>query len=657
MKLPTMIGKNLKLLFRSKESAYTIVFGPLLIILIVSFAFMGSDTARVNIGVFAEDHGEIAQQTIRTLNENYVVNVYGEQDACIASVVDGDTHACVVFGVVEDGVTPVTFHLDYSRMDLVYQVIDQLSEELNVQTDELREQLATNAIQRMETSAILIDELTEKTGAVLLQIDDAVSALDRAESGLQSIPNKPLNITDIKPLTGYQIGLAQNADLVATEALDALDEARRVITKLEGECDECPEGLQEDVDEAKDRISDAEDMIYQITEDHQPQLLEEASMILRFAIDDIDLIEGTIKNVTTSGKTVTEGVHDAVGNLEGETRELERISSRLEYVATFLRGQEFDASTLSVPVKISTENIAVSDDKLSFAYPYLLVLIIMFIGLLLSSMLVVTDKTSRAAFRNFTTPTSDAYHVFVSFLTAFCILAVEVLVILFISTLFIAKPILGHFGPTMMLVGFAIVIFTFLGMIIGYLSKTEEAAMIASISVGSVLLFVSNLVFPMEGMARTVQFLSGFNPYIVLSELLRRSMLYGISAKQIASELFLLGVFIVLLLTFTIIAAKRIKRTYFRQEEPLLQKKHIPVPLHLGARMIYNEMDLMDALDRMTRIEFTHVVPNKENVIALWAERELRNKRLARQLRTTNKERMILKLDAYLKRHGKHMKR
>jgi hypothetical protein len=54
MKLGTVIAKNLKLLFRSKESAYTIVFGPILIILLVSFAFMGAtDDYTVRVGTYS----------------------------------------------------------------------------------------------------------------------------------------------------------------------------------------------------------------------------------------------------------------------------------------------------------------------------------------------------------------------------------------------------------------------------------------------------------------------------------------------------------------------------------------------------------------------------------------------------------------------------
>jgi hypothetical protein len=149
-----------------------------------------------------------------------------------------------------------------------------------------------------------------------------------------------------------------------------------------------------------------------------------------------------------------------------------------------------------------------------------------------------------------------------------------------------------------------------------------------------------------------VQQVTRFNPYLVLSELLKKSMLYGITMQQLSSDLLALSVFAVLLLIITITIRRRIKRQYFMQEGTT----HTAAPLQLGTA-VHNEVELLDALDHMTRTEFEALVKTDDNSIAKWVEYELRNKRLARQLRTTSKERMILRLDKYLKKHGKDIKR
>src|SRR4051812_49024358 len=103
MKLSTTIAKNMKLLFRNKESAYTIIFGPLLIILLVSFAFMGaSDEYTIRVGTYSPANTLFSQHTISILNQkNYLVSVYPTQADCVGSVKAGATHACMVFSEKE----------------------------------------------------------------------------------------------------------------------------------------------------------------------------------------------------------------------------------------------------------------------------------------------------------------------------------------------------------------------------------------------------------------------------------------------------------------------------------------------------------------------------------------------------------------------------
>ena len=304
---------------------------------------------------------------------------------------------------------------------------------------------------------------------------------------------------------------------------------------------------------------------------------------------------------------------------------------------------------------VSVQSVATSEEKVAFTYPYLFVLVMMFMGLLLASTLVVTDKMSRASFRNFTTPTSDTFHIFSSFITAFIILFVEAILILLASTIFVAEPLLLNTPATVLLVCITIVVFSFLGMIIGYLSKTQEAAMIASISVGSILLFVSNVISPIEGMLSFVQLIAKINPYLVLSELLKRSMLFGITLDQVFSELIIVLVLIIVLLLLTLFIQSRAKKKYFRQEGTLLAP-HIPAPLMIAGHQINNLVELLDVLDHMTRVEFESVVKTDANVISEWVAKEVRHKSLSKKLRTTSKEKMIIVIDKYLSKHGKDVK-
>jgi hypothetical protein len=106
----------------------------------------------------------------------------------------------------------------------------------------------------------------------------------------------------------------------------------------------------------------------------------------------------------------------------------------------------------------------------------------------------------------------------------------------------------------------------------------------------------------------------------------------------------------------TILIQRRIRQRYFARDAGLLGP-HIPAAFVFGGRTVGSEIELLDALDHMTRAEFEQAIKTDGNAVSRWVASELRNKRLAKRLRTTNKEIMMVRLDEHLRRHGKHLKR
>ncbi|HIH24023.1 TPA: ABC transporter permease [Candidatus Woesearchaeota archaeon] len=658
-------GKNLKLLFRSRETAFTVIFGPILIILLVGFAFMGSsDDLAIRVGVHAAADDVFAERTIAALGDDgFMVNVYGSKEQCAQSVKDGAAHACIAFttadaagtGAADDNRPHATIYLDPSRINLVDRIATTLSKVIDVQSDSLRLAMASDAITRIGTARGLIASDINTTDAMLSRLASVSANLSVAKRSLENIADTPVNIS-LKGVRGMQLGLAQKVGIAVETGNDAISDAVDMIRELERDCEECANGTIDAAKELRESLELVQDNLTRLSEEQTAAQLRDADYLLDVAMDDIDALTARLAQDSAARKTIAASVAASADDASDALSDLRKVDASLRYTHDLLAGQRTDAASMTMPISVSVSNVASTDDRSTFTYPYLFVMVMMFMGLLLASTLVVVDKTSRARFRNFTTPTSDGYHVFVSFVTAFAILVVEAIAILLVSAVIMAQQFLVGTLAMMTIVCVSIVIFTFIGMIIGYLSRTQEAAMIASISVGSVLLFVSNLLIPIEGMASATQVISGLNPYLVLSELLKKSMLFGVSAAQVVHDLTPIFVLAIVLLALTILVQRRNRRKYFRQDGGLLAP-HIPSPLLIAGKHVNNEVELLDCLDHMTRAEFDSVVKTDDNLIAAWVKTELRNRSLSRQLRTTSKEKMMLKLDKYLARHGKHMKR
>ncbi len=667
MKAHVVLAKNLKLLFRARESAFTIIFGPLLIILLVSAAYTGGGDSLIRVGTAAPSYTPLADQIITSLKEGgYVVSVLSGEEACLAMIEEGDLHACIIFPpdfrVKENGTNLVTIAVDNSRLGLASQIRERLGREFDARSAEISEGLAADMLERLSVAQ---GEVSEQVGVARelegLRSRSAGEAA-RARRALEGVETG-LNVTDLAGVRGSVTGLGSTITELFDESVAALDEAGELLRTVKRRCDNCSEETELFIDEGLASLDEARVRLEEITED-TPERVREATMVIEDAARSISSMRDRFGRLVNASEEAAALLREAERLLDEQLSLLVTLEGKLRHVdATLREGLGLSAEGLSSPIVTRTVPVSTDQRKLAFTYPYLLLLVIMFLGLMLNSSLVVMEKTSRAAFRNFTTATRDEYHVFLSFVTTFFILLVQVLLILLASYFFIGERLFNNFGVSLVIIVAAITLFSFLGMIIGYLVGTAEAAMISSLSLGSILLFISNLVLPIESMNALVQALSAYNPYVVLSELLRQSMLFNLRLGEVAGRIAVLALFLLALFLVILGVQRSFKRRFFqRRSRDLASSSFAPrarsvKPLLLPRREVRDLFDLFDALDAMTRVEFSRVVSREKNPIAEWVLRELGEKRLARKLRTPSKERMILALDHYLKKKSRELSR
>lgn len=665
MKAPHVIAKNLKLLFRSKESAFTIIFGPLLIILLVSAAYIGGDVgSQLSIGVTMADTipSPLAQQIITSLkDQNYLVNILPNQTVCKDMIKSGELHACIFlpqdFRIKQNETKEVVFAVDYSRINLVYQIIEGLNKEIGVQRSAIGTQLTDTLLQRVTVAQKDIEEQRGVAESMDSHLTSSLSEISQGRAALESV-DVNVSFVDLLEIKGRVSGLSSLVTGVKESGQSAINDSIETLRDVRSDVEN--ETLDE-VDSTIQFLQNRSDDIDRISND-APRAVEEVGSL-------IDQAALAMKEVEVRFGELVNASQDADARLSTSREDLVSLSKQL----TTLRGTlasaddslkealKANSGGLISPIVTRIEQINGNDSDLTFTYPYILMLVIMFLGLMLGSTLIVKDKTSKAAFRNFTTATRDEYGILLSFITTFLVLMVQVCAIILLSYFFVKTPLFANFGVTFIIISFAITIFSFLGMIIGYLARTQEAAMISSLTIGSIFLFISNLVIPLEAMNRVVKTLSVYNPYVVLSELLKSSMLYGLKLSNIPQKLGLL-VATVLVLFFTILGVQRsFKARYFRKQSKDLavsafaQKTHVIKPLILEKRKIKDLFDLLEALDAMTRSEFEELITSNKNPLADWVRKEVRDRSLARRLNTRSKERMILALDKYLKRATKRL--
>lgn len=646
MKFIKIVSKNLKLLMRSKSSAFIIIFGPLLIILLVGFALNKPATYDVSISYFTPDeNNDLVNSFVDEIKkENFDVITHFSNDSCIESIKQGTSHACIIFPknfkIGDPASNNMDFYVDYSRANLVYRIIDAVSKQFQGKTAELSEGLTQNILTKVFETKKSNDENILTIINVKAALDSLITKIKDAKSSTENLDlTLDVSIDDVKTveykLYDYADDLRDDANAAIKEGLDNLVSGNESTDKLDV--------LKGDVNATFNKTVDKHNELVGMLDDLKDEL-------------------SSLEESKTEQAAIAVNLGEAETSLKSIKSDSEDVKATLEGINSNLDNLEFtSAETIVTPIKTNIKTISAQANQLIFFFPFLLMLVVMFIGIMLSSSMIVMEKQSESSFRNFTTPTEDEFFVMTTFITSLIILLIQIIVILLLAFFFLKSDLFASFGSTSIFILLSTAIFIFLGMIIGYISTTQESATMLSLAVGSVLLLLSNLILPIETMSSFVKSLSTVNPYVISSEALKKALLFNIPLKDLYPELMRLGMILVVLIALAFLINKVSNIKYLEKISIYRKDKKFYLPessyLVMGSYVIKSKEDILNVLETMSDEEFQqHVIQNKE--INKWLRNVLKARMLAFKLGSKSRAKMIEVMKKHLtKKERKDLKK
>jgi ABC-2 type transport system permease protein len=219
-----------------------------------------------------------------------------------------------------------------------------------------------------------------------------------------------------------------------------------------------------------------------------------------------------------------------------------------------------DSALIASPIKTEVKYLNVDSTNSLFVLPTFFALMVLFGSVLLSGIIALREKSNRAYFRNFVTPTWNFTFIMGMFVTALIALVVQMIVLYLGLTLFTDIQISGYLWniSLAMLVGASV--FVFMGLMMGHLFKSNEMAILVSISVAFFLVFFSDTFLPIEAMTGSIRGLVEYNPFAVLSSILKKMVIFDASVFSVAWEIFVLVLFALVFLFLTFLARMYSKR-------------------------------------------------------------------------------------------------
>ena len=580
-----LIKKNLLLLIRAKASALVVILGPLLVIFLAGLAFDNTNTYNVRIGVYSSHYNELSESFISSLSQNQfkVVRAPSEQD-CIDKLKEGATHTCLVlspdFTLGNDAANEMAFYVDQSKINLVWMVLETLSSRVAERAKEVSLNLTSSLVKVVEQTVKEVEEKKPLLVELTTQNEELARKTTATKSTLNSL-DFSFNKTafGVEVITAKQLELIGEIDKLNKEAIDLqyditkkFDSASKLINSSMQLNSTERANITSSLNSAK---TQAINLVKEInkTSNSTAGTYSQLNSSLITLVSNLELTKGKLDRAATTRTTVGADLDSARQLLDSSLVNILSLQKSLDDISNLASQIEVrDPSQIVQPVRTVIKPVSAERTYLNYLFPSLIVLVVMFTAVLLAPTLIILEKKSTAYFRNFMTPTKDTTYIAAIFLTCFFLLIIQLIIILGIAAIFFKTQLLAGLAPTVLVLLAVISIFTLIGMVVGYLFNSEETATLASISLGSLLLFLSDVIIPIESMPASILMFAQFNPFVVGGFALRRAILFGSTIPQMWKEFAILGGYLVasllLVLAVYFLTKNSALSRYFRKPAP-----------------------------------------------------------------------------------------
>jgi len=653
MKLLSIVNKNFKVLLKNKTSTLVLLFGPLMIILLIGLAFnnIGSEYI-LDIGVYSKAFTNASDTLVNSLDEKYNIIEFTDNESCISSVQKGRSNICIIFPeylyLDDDIQDQILFYVDESRINLVDTVVTKISEIIGMNSETTSKDLTTSLLNTISLTKTEVEGNLLKSVSIKQKTESLVSDVNKISSDASGMDISMDNI-DISSIESDIDSFHDDAKSIKNKGIEAIDDAIEFIngltnvtnspvsslTSLKNRINSLDSDLNESYDDIIDAIDDA--------------------------TEDIDNMETKLSTASTKKSNIISKLSSVKTNLNDVKSDITSLKTSLEKITSSISSiKVFSADNIVNPITTIIKPISSTRHQSLYLLPYLIILITMFIGIMLSGTMIIIDKLSSASFRTFTAPTKDSVYLLSYYITNMIILFIQLLIICGLILYLLKIPILINVELSLLILFLSCSLFILIGIAFGYLFKSQEGVTIGSLSFASILLFISNLIIPLERTPIFVQNISKYNPFIILSEMLKKSLIFNIEIIDIISELFLIIIYILGIFVLILIIQKLSKIIYFKKT-PHVKRDRLEnlTPEHyfrlMDGNVLKNKDDLLKYLQSITNEEFTQFVDHEINPFVIWLKNILRERKLAKQLKDVNKkENMIRILEDNIARGSNH---
>lgn len=563
-KLFFIVQKNLRSVFRNWTTFLLLVLGPLTLILIVGYAFSGTDLHDISIGVHAAKRAQIQGVVDSLASENVAVVYFPTIDRCVGAMNRSLVTICADFSAdFGNGTGSITFYYDTTRYNLVKYILEYLKDKISITSEQisleasqqifsdidqfvLDMQQGQEQIHQMQQSALSMrDDLVQAHDDILtaqaqfvpryMKIKDAQARLNATTLSLgreyAASTNISTVVSDLHGLDGLLSRL--NTSLTSAETSIAFASSFYNVSFNTTPFDTAEEELAQSKIQIRDTI-----LYLNTTRDLQNLTLQQTYD----ALHQLDLIVGYLDDMNTSLSTTEQAIGQHITAIDTGVENMDALSASFDvYIGKFSGLNESDAERFLHPITASFVAVpeGVGTNKTALVFPIILVFMLSFISILLSNMLVLNETHSPAYFRNFLVPANNLLFILGLFITNIILISLQLVFFFLVAAFSFGVNFFLNVPVFLLAVFLGIVLYVLLGMFFGYLVRDRQTSLLLGLFSALIMFFFSDVVFPLETMPSAASFVAQFNPLVVVEGIFRHTLFYG---QSVSLQLFGFGV-------------------------------------------------------------------------------------------------------------------
>ncbi|MFC1697160.1 ABC transporter permease [Nanoarchaeota archaeon] len=556
-----LIKKNFVILARSKTSSLVIIFGPLLLILVLGLAFNNTNPYKINLGVYSDEYNDVSNSIIETLElEKINILKFESTETCTEAIREGEIHACVVFSgnldLDNEEKNKINYVVDPTNFMTVDRIKGIIETGIQNKSQQVSTELTTVLLQTLSSASSTIDQQNNNLNVVIQSNDQTKTKLSANINSLTNLNTEMIDAGD------FQLTNLRNQALnIKNKAFQAIDEGLDIIDDIDDAINDIENISNDEEEEIEDMLNDsAEDLI-----NIRNQINITGDTSLENLVDNIDsqlneltsALTTKLSDISSTKLNVIEELNTISETLSSNINELNAIIDNLNSLKEGIDTIEIkDVGKIVRPYESTVTEIVSDQTYLRQQFPSIIVLVMMFIGLLLSTSLVMMEKKNMAKFRNFLVPTRNITFVFAIYFTALLIMAIQIIIIILISYYLFNLDLISNLANVALVMFVLTTLFILLGMVVGYFFKSEETAIIGSISVGAIMLLLSNLIIPIVSMPAEIRnFVVNYNPFVIGSDMLKKMIVIDTTydVGRLESKIILLVLYALILFALIMI--------------------------------------------------------------------------------------------------------